>query len=435
MNVLLVGSGGREHALAWKLKQSPMVTTLCCAPGNPGMRSVAECIPVKAGDVDGLLQCAQNRKVDFVVVGPEQPLSAGIVDRFEARGIPIFGPTRAAAALEWSKVFAKNFMRTYNIPTASYEAFSIAEIHRARTFLKSCSLPVVLKADGLAAGKGVIICGSREEAIAALHTLMESPAFGDAGKTIVVEEFMEGVEASVFAISDGKDFVMLAPAQDHKRIFDDDLGKNTGGMGAYAPTPFVTREMMDLVERTIISPTLDGMSREGRPYKGCLYVGLMLTKDGPRVVEYNCRFGDPESQVVVPLFDGDLARLMYASASGTIRTVRDAGVAQVVTGHAVCVVLASQGYPDEYRKGLEITGLEEACLVPGAAVFHAGTETKDSRLVTAGGRVLGVTVVRREGPLAATIDEAYRAVRCIHFEGMHYRRDIGRKALRAIDIG
>ncbi len=434
MKVLLVGSGGREHALAWKLKQSPMVSALFCAPGNPGMQSLGECIPVKAGDIDGLWQCARERRIDLTVVGPEQPLSAGIVDRFESGGMAIFGPTRAASALEWSKVFAKDFMRTYHIPTASYETFGVEEVQRARTFLKSCPLPVVLKADGLAAGKGVLICTTREEAFAALSTLMESPAFGDAGKSIVVEEFMEGMEASVFAISDGKDFVMLAPAQDHKRIFDDDLGKNTGGMGAYAPTPFVTHAIMDVVGRTIIAPTLEGMLREGRPYKGCLYVGLMLTRDGPRVVEYNCRFGDPEAQVVLPLFNGDLARLLHASATGTIGTVSGAGDLEEVAGHAVCVVLASQGYPDEYRKGLEITGLEEACLVPGAAVFHAATATEDSRLVTAGGRVLGVTVVRGEGPLSATIDEAYRAVRCIRFEGMYYRRDIGRKALRVIDI-
>ena len=432
MKILVVGSGGREHALAWKLRQSPAVSALYCAPGNPGMKSVAECVPLKPADIAAMCTFAEKEQIDLTVIGPEQPLAAGIVDHFEARGLNVFGPTKNAAALEWSKAFAKDFMRTHGIPTAGYETFTEKDFQKARAFLKSSPLPVVLKADGLAAGKGVIVCHTREEALAALHEMMEARTFGEAGTTVVVEEFMEGEEASVFAVCDGKESVTLSPAQDHKRVLDNDLGKNTGGMGAYAPTPFVTREIMDRVEKTIIAPTLAGMLREGRPFKGCLYVGLMLTKDGPRVVEYNCRFGDPETQVVLPLYEGDLARLLHAASSGNMRDVHTIAGASA-PGHAVCIVLASGGYPDGYNTGVEINGLDAAGRVPGAVVFHAGTAADGSRLVTAGGRVLGVTVLKRDGSLSDTIREAYNAVRCIHFEGMHYRHDIGRKALRAFN--
>lgn len=425
MNVLVLGSGGREHALVWKLKKSPRVDRLFCAPGNPGIGRLATLVPLAADDQEGLLAFAEREKIGMTVVGPEQPLAEGIVDRFRSRGQRIFGPTREAAELEWSKAFAKAFLERHGIPTAAHRTFGKSDIHAAQAFLQQCALPVVLKADGLAAGKGVLICTTREEAHAAFRDLTEARVFGSAGDRVVIEEFLAGQEASVFAVADGTDFVTLAPAQDHKRVFDGDRGKNTGGMGAYAPAPAVTPETLRIVEEQIIRPTLRGMSREGRPYTGCLYAGLMLTPDGPRVVEYNVRFGDPESQVVLPLYQGDLLELLLASTEGTIASLAPVGA----SGHyAVCVVLASGGYPGHYPAGLPISGIETAEAMDRVVVFHAGTRREGDTFVTAGGRVLGVTAIGGKN-LRETIARAYTAAGTIRFEGMHFRSDVGQKAL------
>ncbi len=424
MRVLVLGSGGREHALVWKISRSPKVTGLFCIPGNPGMAPIASMPPIAPGDHEALVRFAIDEKIDLTVVGPEQPLAAGIVDRFRAAGLAVFGPTRAAAELEWSKAFAKEFMRRHGIPSAEFRVFDSTRLEDARAYVAEHALPVVLKADGLAAGKGVLICTTKEEALAALAEI--PAAFGEAGRTIVVEEYMEGEEVSVFAITDGKEFVTLAPAQDHKRVFDEDMGRNTGGMGAYAPAPLLTEALLATVREQIIAPTLAGMENEGRLYTGCLYVGLMITSSGPKVVEYNCRFGDPETQVVLPLCGDDLVDFLDASARGSLRTLR--GRPLVIDGSAVCVILASGGYPDAYETGKSIRGIET---VPeGVVVFHAGTKLSGGELATAGGRVLGVTAIGGGMSLRDTIARAYEGVRQISFQGMHYRRDIGRKALR-----
>jgi phosphoribosylamine---glycine ligase len=424
MRVLVLGSGGREHALVWKISRSPKVTGLFCIPGNPGMAPIASMPPIAPGDHEALVRFASDEKIDLTVVGPEQPLAAGIVDRFRAAGLAVFGPTRAAAELEWSKAFAKEFMHRHGIPSAEFRVFNSTLLEDARAYVAEHALPVVLKADGLAAGKGVLICTTKEEALAALAEI--PAAFGEAGRTIVVEEYMEGEEASVFAITDGQEFVTLAPAQDHKRVFDEDMGRNTGGMGAYAPAPVITEELLTTVRERIIAPTLAGMENEGRLYTGCLYVGLMITSSGPKVVEYNCRFGDPETQVVLPLCGDDLVDFLDASARGNLRTLR--GRPLVIDGSAVCVILASGGYPDPYETGKRIRGIET---VPKeVVVFHAGTRLSGEELVTSGGRVLGVTAIGGGMSLRDTIARAYEGVRRISFQGMHYRRDIGRKALR-----
>ncbi|MEW6511610.1 MAG: phosphoribosylamine--glycine ligase [Bacteroidota bacterium] len=428
MDVLVIGSGGREHALVWKLAQSPKVGTLYCAPGNPGIATHARPVSIQPTDTGGLLTFAREHAVGLTVVGPEQPLALGIVDAFRAEGMRIFGPVRRAAEIEWSKAFAKEFMQRHGIPTAAFRVFKREESAEASLYVSRCPLPVVLKADGLAAGKGVMVCRTSAEATSAVSSMLEAGAFGSAGETVVVEEFLEGEEASVFAVTDGLRYVLLAPAQDHKRVFDGDQGKNTGGMGAYAPTPIVTPDILKRVGREIIAPTLRGMAAEGRTYRGCLYAGLMITGSGPRVVEFNCRFGDPESQVVLPLHEGDLLDLLIAASDGTLTTTIDR---PRVTGSAVCVVIASGGYPDDYTKGKVIRGVDAASTLEDTMVFHAGTRiAPDGTLVTSGGRVLGVTALRRTGPLNATIAAAYDAVHRISFEGMHYRRDIGQKALR-----
>lgn len=424
MRVLVLGSGGREHALVWKISRSPKVTGLFCIPGNPGMASIASMPPIDPGDHDALVRFSREEKIDLTVVGPEQPLAAGIVDRFRAAGLAVFGPTRAAAELEWSKAFAKEFMQRHGIPSAEFRVFDAARLEDARSYVAEHSLPVVLKADGLAAGKGVLICTTKEEALAGLAEI--PAAFGTAGRTIIVEEYLEGEEVSVFAITDGREFVTLAPAQDHKRVFDEDMGRNTGGMGAYAPAPVLTGAQLATVREKIIAPTLAGMQIEGRPYTGCLYVGLMITSSGPKVVEYNCRFGDPETQVVLPLCGDGLVDFLDASARGSLATLR--GRPLVIDGSAVCVILASGGYPDAYETGKTIRGIDT---VPkGVVVFHAGTKLSGGELVTSGGRVLGITAIGGGMTLRDTIARAYEGVRQISFQGMHYRRDIGRKALR-----
>jgi phosphoribosylamine--glycine ligase len=431
MKILIVGSGGREHALAWKLVQSPLVSKLLCAPGNPGMSTLAELHSVDPGDLPGLADLVLREGIDLTVVGPEQPLADGVVDLFQERGLPIFGPTRKASALEWSKAFAKEFMKRNGIPTAQFRAFKADQLAEAGDYVDSSTPPIVLKADGLAAGKGVLICGRKDEAREGLSRMMDEKAFGDAGATVVVEEYLEGIEASVFAVSDGEKFVTLAPAQDHKRAYDGDRGMNTGGMGAYAPAPFVTQEVMETVRQEIIAPTLKGMAAEGRPYAGCLYVGLMLTQDGPKVVEFNARFGDPETQVVLPLYVGDLARLLYGASHGRIPAEAFGSGLDHPEGHALCVVAASEGYPGSYRTGVEIKGLESLEGKDDMTVFHAGTAVQGGILVTSGGRVLGVTAHVREGTLADAMRRAYEALSGVTFDGMHYRRDIGRKGLSA----
>lgn len=425
MNVLVIGSGGREHAIAWKLRQSPAVKKLFVAPGNAGMESVGTTVPLKATDVQGLLRFAQDNVVDLTVVGPEQPLVEGLADRFQERGLAVFGPTASAARLEGSKAFAKDFMRRHGIPTARFAAFNAGSAGAAEAFIESFQGPIVVKADGLAAGKGVVICQTRAEARIAVREILESGAFGTAGRQVVIEEYLEGEEASVFAVCDGERYVLLPAAQDHKRILDGDKGKNTGGMGAYAPAPIMTQALIREAEEKVIRPTLAGMKAEGSPYRGCLYAGLMLTSSGVKVLEYNCRLGDPETQVVVPLLDGDLAALLHAAATGSLE-----GHAPVFhNASAVCVVMASRGYPDAYETGKVIRGLDSADLEKGEIVFHAGTRREGDAFVTSGGRVLGVTVVGYRHELEATIDAAYRLVHRIAFDGAYYRSDIGRKAL------
>lgn len=429
MNVLVVGSGGREHALVWKLKQSARIDRLICAPGNPGIAALAETAPIVPGDTRALLEFARMNRIGLTVIGPEQPLAAGIADEFHKAGFRLFGPSRRAAEIEWSKAFAKEFMRRHGIPSAAFRIFRASQKAEASAYLASCPLPVVLKAAGLAAGKGVIVCTTADEAQQALARLTDNDAFGGAGETIVVEEFLEGEEASVFAISDGYEYITLAPAQDHKRALDGDRGTNTGGMGAYAPAPVVTPELMERIRKTVIEPALRGMESEGRLYRGCLYAGLMLTATGPRVVEFNCRFGDPETQAILPLYEGDLLELLIAACDGLVGRIAKPSLP---AGSAVCVVMASGGYPEAYQTGKKIEGLDLLSGTEGIMVFHAGTRREpDGSIVTAGGRVLGVTAVRGDGPLTATIDAAYDAVGKISFDGMHFRRDIARKALNA----
>lgn len=427
MNVLVIGSGGREHALVWKLAQSPLVKALYCTPGNPGIASIARPFPAGAEDFPGLIAASRSLGIDLTVVGPEAPLAAGIVDELAGAGLAVFGPAKRAAELEWSKAFAKDFMRRHAIPAASSTAFTHGRVEEALAHVRTAPLPLVIKADGLAAGKGVAVCRTREEAVRALREISDPALFGSAGSTLLVEEFMEGVEASVFAVTDGTDFITLAPAQDHKRALDGDRGKNTGGMGAYAPAPCITPAVMEEVREKIIRPTIQGMASEGRTYAGCLYVGLMLTDEGPKVVEYNCRFGDPETQVVLPLYAGDFAGLLLASATGTVGALT---AAPPPAGSAVCVVIASGGYPGPYQTGKAITLPGPGETPRGVEIFHAGTgRGPEGGLVTAGGRVLGVTALRRDGTMAATIAAAYEAVALVSFDGMHFRRDIGKGAL------
>jgi len=428
MKILVVGSGGREHALVWKISQSPKVSKLYCAPGNAGIESLAQCVPVKLMDLDGLLNFAKQEMIDLTVVGPEQPLAEGIVDLFNAHGLMIFGPSKRAAELEWSKGFAKAFMHRHGIPTAAYRIFGSGQRVEAQAYVRRRSRPLVVKADGLAAGKGVIICQSHEEAVPTIREMMEKKIFGPSGETIVVEDFLEGEEASVFAISDGTRYLTLAPAQDHKRALDGDRGKNTGGMGAYAPAPIVTPDLLQVIEEKIIEPTLKGMAQENRPYVGCLYLGLMLTREGLKVVEFNSRFGDPEAQVVLPLFNGDLVEVLLAACRGELGSVTPQRRSST-SGAAVCVVLASGGYPDQYSTGMEISGLDDVARMPDVLVFHAGTARQNGKLATAGGRVLGVTAMQRNGSMQDAIDLAYQAVGKVSFTGMHFRYDIGKKAL------
>ncbi len=428
MKILVVGSGGREHALVWKLLQSQRVEKIYCAPGNAGIGEQAELVPIKADDLSGLLKFAKTNKIDLTVVGPELPLTLGIADFFERDGLRIFGPTKLAAEVEGSKVFAKHFMKKYRIPSADFRSFDSSQRYEAERYVNEIPAPIVIKANGLAGGKGSVICETKDKALEVLHEMMVERIFGTAGEQVVIEEFMVGEEASVLAIADGRQFVTLPPAQDHKRILDGERGKNTGGMGAYAPTPFVTEKILEKVKRSIIRPTLDGLAKEGRRFKGCLYCGLLLTKSGPKVVEFNCRFGDPETQVILPLLDFDFAEFLLAAVDGSLQSVK----LKRHRSSAVCVVIASGGYPDNYETGKEVLGLEAASESENLFVFHAGTKLSRGKVLTDGGRVLGVTAVGAEENLEQTIAQAYNAVSKITFDGAYYRSDIGAKALKAL---
>jgi len=416
MKILLVGGGGREHALAWKLKQSPLLKELYCAPGNPGMAELGNCIGLKANDIPGLLAFAKERRIDLTVVGPEDPLAEGIVDAFEKDGLKIFGPSRSAARLESSKAFAKQLLEKKNVPASNGAIFSDWET--AVLFIRTHGAPVVVKADGLAAGKGAVVARTEQEGYAALEMMMKENALGEAGKTVVIEEFLKGEEASVLAFVDGEHVLPLLPAQDHKPVFDDDQGPNTGGMGAYAPTGAVKGPHSQVILDKIFHPTLEGLRDEGVTYRGILYAGLMMTREGPRVIEYNCRFGDPEVQPLMMLLENDLLELLLATCEGRLDKV----VLKWKPGASVCVVLASKGYPGAYEKGQEITGIAEA-EKEGAVVFHAGTAETGGKLVTAGGRVLGVTAQGES--FTKALDKTYRAVGKVRFEGAHFRKDIG----------
>jgi phosphoribosylamine--glycine ligase len=423
MKILVVGSGAREHALVWKLAGERHVTHVVCAPGNPGIAAVARCLPADAADPAGLLAIARRENVDLTVVGPELPLSRGTVDLFAANGRAIVGPTQTAAQLESSKAFAKAFMARYRVPTARFAVCESADAALASIARGEFGYPLVLKADGLAAGKGVVIAPDRAAAEDAVRDAMIDRRFGSAGDRIVLEEFLVGEEASYFLLADGTRFVTFSSAQDHKRIFDDDRGPNTGGMGAFAPSPLITPEIERRILDEIVRPVLDGMERDGHPYRGFLYVGLMLTVDGPKVVEFNVRFGDPEAQVIFPMLDDEFAWLLASAATGALPD----RPARFRPEPHVGVVLAAAGYPETPDAGDVITGLEQAAAVAGALVFHAATTRRDGRWLTAGGRVL--TVVGRGQTHREAIDVAYRAAGHVQFRGMQYRRDIGRKAL------
>ena len=417
MKVLVIGGGGREHAVCKKLSESKDVTQILCAPGNAGIAQVARCIPeVKATDVEGIVALAKNEKVDFVCVTPDDPLALGCVDRLEEEGIPAFGPTAYAAQMEASKIFSKNLMRKYGIPTAKCEIFT--EMDKALAYLDTQEAPIVVKADGLALGKGVVVAATIEEAKNAVIEMMEGGKFGRSGARVLIEECMVGREVTVLCFCDGKTIRPMPASQDHKRVFDGDKGPNTGGMGAFAPSPLYTEEIAERTEKEILIPTLNAMNSEGFTFKGVLYVGLMLTKDGPKVVEYNARFGDPETQVVLPLLESDLFAIM--------RAVREGRLAETdirwKKESAACIVLASGGYPEKYESGKLISGLEDA-EAAGATVYHAGTKKTDAGYVTAGGRVLGVSALG--DTLADAVHSAYAAAEKIHFEGAHMRRDIG----------
>ena len=419
MQVLLIGNGGREHALAWKLEQSPLVTRVLVAPGNGGTATLpkTENVPVEMDDLDGLVTLAQAEQVDLVVVGPEAPLVAGIVDKLQAAGIRAFGPSHEAAQIEGSKAFAKAFMKRHNIPTA--EAAIFTDFDEAMRYLRSVDGVPVIKASGLAAGKGVILPSGKVDAAHVLQMILLEGKFGEAGRTVLLEERLEGPELSVLAFCDGKIGVMMPAAQDHKRAWDNDTGPNTGGMGAFAPSPLATPEVMAQIEERILRPTLEGMIAEGMPYVGVLFMGLMLTADGPKVIEYNCRFGDPETEVLLPLLESDLMEILLACVEERLEQVTP----RWREGAAVCVVMASGGYPDEYDVNLQITGVDTAEQL-GCLIFHAGTKWRDGRLLTAGGRVLAVTAVGKN--IADARSHAYGCVRKIHFTHAHFRKDIAR---------
>ena len=421
MKVLVIGQGGREHALVWKIRQSKRVSKLYCAPGNGGTGALAANVAIKADDITGLIKFCEDEKIDFTVVGPEAPLAAGIVDAFEGRNLKIFGPTKNASALESSKIFTKKLARDNNIPTADFEIFNDAK--RAKEFVKAEKYPLVIKADGLAEGKGVIIAENKEEAFSAIDKIMTEKAFGSSGDKIIVEKCLEGEEASIIVVSDGEDIVPLASSQDHKRVSDGDKGANTGGMGAYSPAPVVTDALFEEVIAKIIKPAISGMKAKGAPVKGVLYAGVMITKSGPKLLEFNVRFGDPETQAILPRLNSDIIELLERSQEGALKGCN----LDWDNRYCVCVVMASGGYPGKYEKGKEVSGIKNALGAGNIMVFHAGTKFEAGKILTSGGRVLSVAALG--GEVKNAIDEAYKACEAIKFDRAHYRRDIGHRAL------
>ena len=418
MKVLIVGSGGREHAIAWKVAKSSKVDKIYCAPGNAGIAEIAECVDIGAMEFDKLVAFAKEKAIDLTIIGMDDPLVGGVVDEFEKAGLRVFGPRKNAAILEGSKAFSKDLMKKYNIPTAAYETFDSAE--KAMKYLETSKYPIVLKADGLALGKGVLICNTKEEAMDGVKTLMLDKQFGQAGNTIVVEEFMTGREVSVLSFVDGNTIKIMTSAQDHKRAKDGDKGLNTGGMGTFSPSPFYTKEVDEFCKKYIYQASVDAMKAEGREFKGIIFFGLMLTEDGPKVLEYNARFGDPETQVVLPRMKNDIVDVFEACIDGTLDKIE----LQFEDNAAVCVVLASDGYPVSYEKGFEIKGLDNFKDKDSYFVFHAGTKLSDGKIVTNGGRVLGVTATGRD--LKEARANAYEATKWIDFDNKYMRNDIGK---------
>ncbi len=420
MKIMVVGGGGREHAIIKKLKENKNATEIFALPGNGGIAADATCVAVKATDIEGIVDFAKNNSIDYAVVAPDDPLVLGCVDALTEIGIPCFGPSKAAAIIEGSKVFSKNLMKKYGIPTAEYEVFT--DLDSALSYLETAPIPTVIKADGLALGKGVIIAMTRDEAKDAVKSMMEDKIFGDSGSQVVIEEFLTGPEVSVLSFTDGKTVVPMISSMDHKRAKDNDEGLNTGGMGTVAPNPYYTEEVAERCMKEIFLPTIDAMNKEGRTFKGCLYFGLMITEKGPKVIEYNCRFGDPETQVVLPLLESDLLTVMKATTEGTLAETE----VKFASKNACCVIMASDGYPQKYESGFEITVPEEI----SNNVYIAGAKLEDGVLKTAGGRVLGATAV--EDTLTKAIDEAYKMVETIKFANAYYRHDIGKKARVAV---
>ncbi len=421
MNILLLGSGAREHALAYKISKSRLTKKIFCAPGNAGIGQLAQCAALDLADFKQLIDFAKKEKIDFTIVGPEAPLAAGIVDEFLKHGLKIFGPVKAAARLESSKVFAKEIMAKYNVPTADFEIFD--NLNSARAYVKKIGAPCVIKADGLAQGKGVVVAKTIEEANQALDLMINKRVFGEAGNKVIIEECLEGEEASILVLTDGENLLPLVSSQDHKRIFDGDLGPNTGGMGAYSPAPVVSEKLFAEILRDIIRPTLEALRKEGVIYKGVLYAGIMITNKGPKTLEFNVRFGDPETEAILPRLDSDLLEVMLTLAEGDISKLKLKWKKEA----CVCVVCASQGYPGKYDKGKEIFGLDDVAKLKDIVVFHAGTRKEGKKILTNGGRVLGVTGLG--STIKEAIEKTYGAVEKIRFDGMQYRRDIGRRAI------
>jgi len=426
MRVLVVGGGGREHAIAWKLSQSCLVDKIFIAPGNGGTRLHGENVPIKDSDIDKLAEFAQENNIDLTIVGPEASLVEGIVDTFQEKGLKIFGPSKEAAKLEGSKVFAKKFMEKYNIPTADFSIVTSKEEAEEKT--KKRNYPYVIKVDGLAAGKGAYVVFSEDDKKKAFKEIWEENKFGKSANRVIIEDFLDGEELSVFALTDGENYILLPPAQDHKRVFDNDQGPNTGGMGAYSPSPLATGELLQKIEKMVIQPTLKGMKEIGHPYKGVLYCGLMIADDKPYVLEFNCRFGDPEAQVIIPPIKTDFAELLLKVVEGKLNEIDF----ELTEQYTVCVVMASGGYPGSYKKGIRIEGLPAPESLAYGVVFHAGTKFENGEYFTSGGRVLGVTCW--DETLKGAVDRAYKVIQTIHFDGAHFRKDIARKGLKRLGV-